>query len=426
MDIRLALIGLDNPQVGGNSANVVLVRGSVTAKDLHQVSSASEGSVTVLSLNHGDELGRTIAGILEPADLNGSDLSVGGIGQSVSELLLDELVLGQRLALKLLSVQRVLSSELDGLGQSAHGSPGDTVSGRVEAGEGALETGHLGEHVLHRDLNVVHLDHTGDGGSQSGLVLDGGSSEAGGDLRSLDKEASDLTVQLGPHNHEIGNRRVSDPVLGSIEHNDALLSRVHLGDGLHGSRVGTVVRLGETEAADHLAGGQFGQEPVLLLLGSKLFNGVHDQRRLHRHGRSVAGVDPLDLSGHETVSDRRHAGASVALDGCSEQTNLTHLLHDASGELLGSVALKYLGVELCLAEVSSSLSHGNLVLGEKRVQLEGILPVHGGCGSVDGGGSKASGSRCQTGDSGKHCVFCVGDRGCVVERKDVLDHSSVI
>lgn len=408
MDIGLALVGLHNPQVGGDSANVVLVGGSVSTEDLHEVSGSSKSSVTVLSLDHGDELRRTVSSILKSTDLDGSDLSVGGISESVSQLLLDQLVLGQRLALELLSVQRVLSGELDGLGESTHGSPGNTVSGRVEAGEGALETGHLGEHVLDGDLNVVHLDHTSDGGSESSLVLDGRGSQTRSDLGSLDEETSDLAVKLGPHDHEVSNGGVGDPVLGSVEHNDALLGGVHLGDGLHGSGVGAVVGLGETEASNHLSGGQLGEESVLLFLGAKLLNGVHDQRRLHGHGGSVSGIDSLDLSGHETVGHRGHAGASVALDGGTQQTNLSHLSHDALGEHLGSVALEHLGVQLGLAEVSSGISHGNLLFGEQRVELEGVLPVHGGCGSGDGRGGEASGGGgCQSSEFGEHCVFAV-------------------
>lgn len=404
MDVRLALVGLDNPQVGSNSSNVVLVGSSVTAKDLHQSSSVSKRSITVLSLDHRDELRRAVACVLESTDLDGGNLAVGDIGESIGKLLLDELVLGQRLALELLSLESVLSSEGNGLLEGTHGTPGNAVSGRVEACEGTLESGDLGEHVLHGDLNVVHLNHTGNRCTESGLVLDGRGGEAGLDLGSLHEEASDLAVELTPHNHEVGDGRVCDPVLGTGEHEHALLGRMGLGHGLHGAGVGAVVGLSEAETADELTRCETGQESILLFLGAKLLDGMHDEGRLDRHGGSVAGVDSLNLSGDETVGNRGHARASVALDGGAEKTNLTHLLHDVSVKVLGSVALENLGVELGLAKVSSSISHGDLLLGEQGVELERVLPVHGGGGTGHGGGGKATGSSGgQSGELGEHC-----------------------
>ena len=57
-----------------------------------------------------------------------------------------------------------------------------------------------------------------------------------------------------------------------------------------------MIWLGQTEATDDLAGRELRQIALALRFAAIGEDRVHDERRLHRHGRAVAGIDPFHLA----------------------------------------------------------------------------------------------------------------------------------
>src|SRR5690606_9980299 len=126
--------------------------------------------------------------------------------------------------------------------------------------------GHARHQVLLRHKHIIHHDLAGDRSAQTDLALDRRSAQTFPAL--LEDEAADhIVLGLGPDYEHVGNRTVSDPHLGALEA-IAALDLARTGD--HGARVGTVVGLGQAEAADPLAAGQFRQILLLLGLGAEL------------------------------------------------------------------------------------------------------------------------------------------------------------
>jgi hypothetical protein len=80
----------------------------------------------------------------------------------------------------------------------------------------------------------------------------------------LDQEPFDPAVRdvAGPHQGNVGEGVVTDPLLDAVDHPFAA---VPAGRGLECDRVGAVQRLGEGERAELLKPGH-GQQPALLLL----------------------------------------------------------------------------------------------------------------------------------------------------------------
>ncbi|MCY1367534.1 hypothetical protein D9M69_544750 [compost metagenome] len=184
----------------------------------------------------------------------------GDLGLHVGQLLLDQLVGGQRTA-ELLAVQHVLARGVPAGFGGTQGTPGDAVAGGVQAGERAAQAAHFREGVLFRDEHVVHHDLAGDRGAQADLAVDDRSGQAFPAL--LEDEAADLAfVVLAPDHEDVGDRAVGDPHLVAGQ---AVAAVDLLRAGDHRARVGAVVRLGQAEAADIFAAGQFRQ--VLLLGG---------------------------------------------------------------------------------------------------------------------------------------------------------------
>jgi hypothetical protein len=119
-----------------------------------------------------------------------------------------------------------------------------------------------GQHALFGHEHVVHLDLPGRGRAQAELALDLGRAQA---IRALVEEetADHVILGLGPHQEQIGDRRIGDPGLGAAQ---AVAACGPARAGGHRAGIGAVVRLGQAEAADHLARGQARQELLALRL----------------------------------------------------------------------------------------------------------------------------------------------------------------
>ena len=93
------------------------------------------------------------------------------LGLHVGELLLDELVGGERAA-ELLALEHVVARAVPAEFGGAHGAPGDAVAREVEAAERPGEAAALRQQVLLGHHGAVEHDLAGDRGAQRQLALD--------------------------------------------------------------------------------------------------------------------------------------------------------------------------------------------------------------------------------------------------------------
>src|SRR6185437_6953515 len=115
--------------------------------------------------------GGRAAFVLEAAETQAGMQAERDLGLHVDELLLDELVGGERPA-ELLAVDRVVARRMPAELRGAERTPGDPVPRVVEAGERSLEAADLGKDVLLRHEDVIHHDLAGHRGAQRKLALD--------------------------------------------------------------------------------------------------------------------------------------------------------------------------------------------------------------------------------------------------------------
>src|SRR5690606_4688699 len=284
-------------------------------------------------------------------------------GLHVGKFLLDQLV-GSQGATKLLAVERVLAGGVPAVLCGAQGTPGDTVAGRVQAGERAAQTGDAGHHGVGWHFDFVHHDFAGDGGPQADLAVDGRGAET---LEAFFKdEAADLAVVFAAHhfcpdNEYVGDRRVGNLHLVAGE----LVATVDLDRaGFHAARVRAVVGFRQAKAAYPFASSQLGQVFLFLLFGAELVDGNHDQRRLHAHHRAVAGVDTLDFAGDQAIAYVIEARATVSFgNGRPKQPELTHFRENGRIGFFVAESFEHARCELVLSVGTGSFTHHALVFG---------------------------------------------------------------
>ena len=139
-----------------------------------------------------------------------------------------------------------------------------------------------------------------------------------------------------------------------------------------------MVRLGEPEAADPLAGGEARKVLLALRLGAVGVDRVHDEGALHAHRAAVAAVDALDLARHEAVADVVDAGAAVALDGRAEQAERAHLVHDLAVEALEARRHQHARLQARLAVLAGRVADRALLVAELVLEAQGVVPLEGG------------------------------------------------
>ena len=189
---------------------------------------------------------------------------------------------------------------------------------------------------------------------------------------AFDHEAADLAVELRPDHGDVGDRRVGDPHLVAGE---PIAAGDFLGAGDHRAGIGAVVGLGEAEAADELAAGELRQIFAALRFRAVIVDRVHDQRRLHRHRRAVAGIDPLDLARDQAVGDIAEAGAAVFFrDGRAEQAERAHLADDRRIVAFVAERLEHARKQLVLRIVARGVAHHALFFGQLALKVERVVP----------------------------------------------------
>src|SRR5680860_1548477 len=130
--------------------------------------------------------------------------------------------------------------------------------------------------------------------------------------------------------------------------------------------VRAVVGLGQSEAADGLAGGHARQPLLLLLFAAPAPDGEHGQRALHGDQRAHSGVGGLQLEAGQAVVGRAHPRTAVALKVHPQQAERAELSCQAMdvGDLTGFEPLGDIRVDAPGAELAHGRADRNLVLGQ--------------------------------------------------------------
>ena len=378
MDVVGALVGIDDFQIDHVACDPEFVGDTVAAEHVTGLAGDVERLAAGVALDDRGQLDRRVAVVLQPTQPQAGLQSEADLGQHVGQLLLDQLVGGQGTA-ELAAVEHVLArSAVAGFG-GAEGAPGDAETGRVEAGEGALQAAHAGHQLFCRHEDLIHHDLAGDRCTQADLAVDRRRAEALGPL--LEYESADLIViGLGPDDEDVGDRRIGDPHLRAAEQ----VAAVHrTGTGCHRAGVGAVIGLGQAEASDPLAGREPRQVLALLLLGAEFVDRHHHQRGLDAHHRAIAGIHRLDLARDQAIADVVEAGATVLFgNGRAEQAEFAHLVEDvAIGMLVAKCVLdpwlKALG-----GVGEGGLPHHPFLFAQLLRQIEGVVPIEDAGGGV--------------------------------------------
>src|SRR5690606_36861303 len=179
----------------------------------------------------------------------------------------------------------------------------------------------------------------------------------------------------GPDHEHVRDRRVADPGLGALE-DESVRGRARA--RFHAARIRAVVRLGQAEATDQLAGRELRQVLALLRLGAEGVYRQHHERALHAHHRAVARIDAFDLARDQAVGDIVEPGAAVlGRNGRAEQAEHPHLAEDLRLHGLVPERLEHARRELALAVLARGVADHALVLGELVLEEEGVVPLEG-------------------------------------------------
>ena len=218
VDVVRAFVGVDHFEVHQVARHAELVADAVAAHHVARQAGDVERLAAVVALEDRGDLDRGRAFVLHAAQAQAALQAQRDLGLHVGQLLLDQLVGGQRAA-ELLAVQRVLAGAVPAVFGGAERAPGDAVARAVQAGERTLQALHFGEGVFFGAEHAVHHDLAGDAGAQADLAVDRRGAQALHAL--LEHEAADradgaaLADFLGPDHEHVGDRAIADPHLAA-------------------------------------------------------------------------------------------------------------------------------------------------------------------------------------------------------------------
>ena len=357
----------------------VLARDARTAEERPQVAADVHRGVDVDHLAEADLLGtHTLLRVLELTEVGGEQRDLRVLAEGLRELLLRDLERGDR-AVELDAGARVLDRREQGVAGGAGDAEDDAEARLGQARQRRLEALRLRQHRILGEADVVEDDLTGDRGAQGDLAVDlRGLHSLGvrGDDEAADDRAALLigVLGLGPHDHDIGDRRVRDPHLRAVE--DPVGS-VPARRRLHARGVGADIGFGEAEAAQSLAGGHLRQPFLLLLLGSVAVDGEHRERTLHGHERAQTGVDGLELPAGEPVLRGRRPTAAVAVEVHAEDAELS----EAFGEFTcGNGRIEEVVADLLphvlIEPLADDVREFEVIGVEDRIQSQDLVGAH--------------------------------------------------
>src|SRR5829696_10288666 len=165
---------------------------------------------------------------------------------------------------------------------------------------------------------------------------------------------------------------MGDEPFGAVQ--DVAAIALH-GGGLGTPRIGSGVRLGETEPTEHLPASEEGYVSLALFLGAE----VHDRRRaergVRRDGQSRRRVDARELLDREHVAEQIESGpAELLRPRNTEQPELAHLLDGLPWEGAVGIVPSGDGRYFVTRELANHLTHGEVLLGEIQLVVHVVRP----------------------------------------------------
>ena len=115
-----------------------------------------------------------------------------------------------------------------------------------------------------------------------------------------------------------------------------------------------------------------GSQVCFLLVAAKGINGIHDQRGLHAHERTHAGVAAFQFLHHQAVFDVGHSGATVAFEAGAVEAEVGHGLDQFAREAAGAIALLDDGNQVVFDELAGGIADQTLVVAEQGVEVDEI------------------------------------------------------
>src|SRR6266513_4587096 len=186
----------------------------------------------------------------------------------------------------------------------------------------------------------------------------------------LHQKAADPLLAARPDDRQVGNVAVRDPPLGAVE--DPVLA-LAAGPGRHPGGIGAELRLGQTEAPDHLASGHSREPALLLLLRPITMDREHAEGALHRNEAAKPAVAALQLLAGEAIHDIAHPGGAITMQVHAEDAEFGQLGDDLHREGRPFVVLGDDGKESLVDEAAHCGADESLLLGQ---QVIGAIEIH--------------------------------------------------
>ena len=256
-------------------------------------------------------------------------------------------------------------------GAGGLGGHADAAAFQVAERDGVALAG-LAQHEIGREAHVLEDDLAGVVGALAHLGLEARDRVALG-FRRHEEAADALLARVGfgdgeDHRH-IRPGAAGDELLGSAE---AVAVAVRHGAGAQVGGIGARLRLGEAEAAEHVAAREGAEEALFLRRRAALENAGADQRVVDAHRRRRADVAGRDLLHGERVGDVVGAGAvPFRRHQHAHQPELAHAGQDVVRIAAVQVPRAGMGGELARGEVARHVADHALLVGE-----EDAVPCH--------------------------------------------------
>ncbi|NRP42844.1 hypothetical protein XMM3392_003255 [Aliiroseovarius sp. xm-m-339-2] len=375
MHVMGAFIGVHRLKVHHVTDHVEVLADAVAAMHVTGQTRDIQRLAAIVALDQRHHLGRGFGFVHQATDAQSGLQAQGDLGLHIGQFQLEQLHLRQGLA-ELFAVQPILTGTVPAGLSRPHRAPGNAVTRAVQTAKRTFQAFNIRQQGVFAHFHILHHDLAGDRRAQGQLAFDLRRAQPLGAF--VQHKALDLAImgiRFGPDHKHIRDRRVRDPHFRAVQN----IAAIDLfGGGFHRTGIGARIRLGQAKAANPLTRCQFRQVFRALLFGAIGIDRIHHQRGLHRHHRTVATVDALNFTRHQTIGHIARANAAELFrDGGAQQAHFTHLTEDLR---IGFFARKRLGHtrhQLVFAIGAGRITDHTLIFGQLVFQQEGIVPVEG-------------------------------------------------
>ena len=241
----------------------------------------------------------------------------------------------------------------------------DTAAFEVAERDG-VALSRLAQHEIGREAHVLEDDLAGVVGALAHLGLVTGDRvtlRLGRHEEAADPLLAGVRVGHGKDQREVSLGAAGDELLGAAQ---PVAVAVRHRAGSQVGRIRARLRLGQAEAAEHVAPRERAQEAFLLLFGARSHQAGADQRVVDAHRRGRADIAGGDLLHGERIGHVVRAGAvPFRRHQHAHEPELAHPGEDVIGVTAVQVPLAGMGGELVGGEVARHVADHPLLVGEE-------------------------------------------------------------